>query len=123
MADEIAIALQFTVAKNSFYFDYNPGSQTFDLTGSGGGNPGLVSVGTSEEDISFGDVSGDGWILIVNLDAASTVTWGASDTTMKDIGTIGIGGFALFQFASAATLRMQSNGGGAVLCAIHRFEA
>lgn len=123
MADEITIACQFTIAKNEFYFDWNPGSQTFTLVGAGGGNPGMVTVGSgSEEDISFGDVSGEGWILMVNLDTTNAVSWGAKDTTMKQIGTIQPGGFALFQMHSTATLRMQASGAD-VKCAIHRFEA
>lgn len=127
MAGEITFALTMTVDKNSFYFQFDPGTMTFDLSGAGGGNPGMVSIGTSEEDISFGDVSGNGWVLMVNLDASSSIDWGASATT-PTLATIGTltggtqGGFAVWQMKSGATLRAKSNGGAAAKAAVHAFE-
>lgn len=44
---------------------------------SGGGNPGIVSVGTSEETISFGDVT-PGLVMLYNLDATNYVEWGVA---------------------------------------------
>ncbi|MAH50437.1 hypothetical protein CMI37_31740 [Candidatus Pacearchaeota archaeon] len=130
MAD-ITFDITLTFDKDSFYFQWDPATMEWSMTNAGGGNPGLVSVGTSEENISFGDISDAGWTLIVNLDGSSDVDWGASATTptMAAIGTLSntasaanAGGFALFEFKSGETLRMQSTGGGAAKCAIHRFE-
>ena len=123
MADEITVDLEFIVSKDPFYFKYDLGAQTYDLSGAGGGNPGLVSVGTSEEDIDFGDVTGEGILFMKNLDAASDVDWGVQDTTMKAIGTLKVGGIpAILNIKSGTTLRMQSTGGGAAKCYIGRFE-
>lgn len=83
MSNEISQTLNFQVSKGNFKLNYNPGQIQVDLTGDGGGNPGLVSVGTTEETISFGDVS-PGLVLIRNLDSTNFVSYGiynSGDTT------------------------------------------
>lgn len=79
MANEITQTFQITISKGDFYFQYAPGAINVDLSGDGGGNPGLVNVGTTEEVIDFGDVN-PGLVFIRNLDSTNFVTYGIYNT-------------------------------------------
>ena len=76
MANEIQVSMSLVVSNGSFKFRFQPGGLQFDQTGTGGGNPGLVSVGTSEENIALGDITTEGWVVMMNLDATNYVEWG-----------------------------------------------
>jgi hypothetical protein len=80
MSNEITVTFSFAVSKGSFKYNYNPGAIQADLTGDGGGNPGLVTIGTSEEIIDFGDVS-PGIILMRNLDPTNYVRYAIYSTS------------------------------------------
>ena len=72
----------------------------------GGGNPGFVSIGTSEEDIAFGDVT-PRFIMIENLDATNFVKYGPkSGGSMVLLGRVSPGGMAPFELGAGVTLRM-----------------
>jgi hypothetical protein len=43
----------------------------------GGGNPGVISVGTTEETVTFDSVT-PGLVLMYNLDATNYVEWGVA---------------------------------------------
>jgi len=57
------------------YPPYNSTTITDTLSGEGGGQPGVVSVGTSEETLSFGDIT-PGRIILQNLDSTNYVEYG-----------------------------------------------
>jgi len=130
MADEITLEINIHVDKNTFQKDINERIE-FDLSGAGGGNPGLVDIGSgAEEDIDFGDVSGGGLIFMQNL-GSNPVNWGKKDGSgnMQAIGTLAAidadslnGGMAVFTMESTATLRMQASGGSSKVF-IWRLEA
>ncbi len=78
-------------------------------TTEGGGNPGYVNVGTSEEDIAFGDVT-PRVVIIENLDATNFVEFGPkSGGAMIAFGRIEPGSFAKFSLKSGVTLRMKAD--------------
>lgn len=79
---------------------------TTTQTTEGGGNPGYVNIGTSEEDISFGDVT-PRIVIIENMDATNFVKYGPkSGGSMVNFGRVSPGGIARFEMGSGVTLRM-----------------
>lgn len=77
MADEIKINLNVRASKSSINVVPEPINVSIDQTTAGGGGPGFVSVGTTEETISFGDTS-PGIVLMQNLDTTNFIEWGFS---------------------------------------------
>lgn len=87
MADELVSRV--SVAYNKSGQSITQAIRDFYLTiaGSGASAP-TVSVGTSEEDYSFGDVGTPGFLWLRNIDPTHFVTWGPKDTTMKAAGIL-----------------------------------
>lgn len=111
MANEIAVNVSVTVEKNNFKLNFTPGRIQLDMAGTGGGNPGIIALSTSEEDIAFGDVA-PGYVIIRNLDASINVSYGPkSGGSMVLLGTITPGEVHLFQLGAAVTLRMVAASG------------
>ena len=109
MADEITVVINATISKSPLKDSFRPGQIKYTLSGTKGGNPGTVTIGTSEENISFGDVS-PGLVFILNLDSTNFVEFGKDDaSTMKEIGKISAGKFAVFELATGETLRMKAD--------------
>lgn len=111
MADEITLNLTFRVNSSGSYdktFQFN---ESFDQTGQGGGNPGKVNIGTSEENITIGDITTEGWVVMQNLDTTNFVTVGVSATTptLAAMMKIKAGELAVFRMDPAATLRAQAD--------------
>lgn len=77
----------------------------------GGGGPGVVTIGTSEEDIDFGSITFKGWVFMLNLDDTNFVTWGPnSGGSMVAMGQMFAGEMALFRMRfSSTTLRMKAD--------------
>ena len=109
MADEITIAISFNIVNGNFRLPIATGSLSFDQTTSGGGNPGSVDIGTSEEDISFGDITTLGWLYMRNLDDTNYVTWGPKSGTMVACGRMEAGEPACFRMEPGITMTMQAN--------------
>jgi hypothetical protein len=68
----------------------------------------LVFVGTSEEDMSVGDITAASgcWVYLKNMDAANFVKYGPkSGGAMVEFGRLRAGMFAFFFLAEAAVLR------------------
>ena len=78
MADEITVNQSLRVSNGNFSFRREVGFSTFDQTTAGGGNPGTVNIGTSEESVTFGDITTPGWAIMTNLDTTNFVKWGFS---------------------------------------------
>lgn len=76
MADEITLNARLRCTNGSLKIDVNPGQLSIDQSTLGGGGPGTVEIGTSEEDISFGDISTLGLCHITNLDTTNYVQLG-----------------------------------------------
>ncbi len=121
MADEIKITLNVTVSNGTYKDSIRPGQITYDQSTATGGNPGSVTIGTSEENISFGDIT-PGLVFIQNLDATNFVEFGKDDaSTMKECIKVSAGGIALFELADAETLRAKADTAN-VNCLIKGFS-
>lgn len=109
MADEIRVSASFNISKGNFKQNFPLGPVVDDQTGTGGGAPGTVSIGTSEEDISFGDIV-PGYVIIQNNDATNYVTYGPKSAgAMVLFGRINPGQFAIFYLGSGVTIRAIAN--------------
>lgn len=109
MADEISITTGVRVNDATTNFAFNAGTKTvsFDQSGEGGGGPGKVEIGTSEETISFGD-NGPGWVFMENLDQTNYVEVGFS-TGVYGIRLLAQNGTAQFYLNSGATIYARAN--------------
>lgn len=75
MADEISISLQATVQNGLLSIMRGPFAFKDDQFVPGS-EAGVVIVGTTEEDIDYGDLVGPGWMWVKNLDSANHVNYG-----------------------------------------------
>lgn len=75
MADEIKLTVQADVVNGSFKDRFQPGQVAITQAAVGAHRP-VVSVGTSEEDLSLGDVGTAGICVLRSLDATNYVTYG-----------------------------------------------
>ena len=77
MANEITAALSFGVVNGQFVFPtLSTGTNKFDQTSIGGGGPGVLDIGTTEEVVTLTDIATPGFIFIKNLDATNYVQVG-----------------------------------------------
>ena len=84
---------------------------TTTQTTEGGGNPGYVNIGTSEEDISFGDVT-PRIVIIENMDATNFVKYGPkSGGSLINFIEIPAGDFNIISLKVGETLRYRSDTG------------
>jgi hypothetical protein len=111
MADEITVTVRTQLSNGTLTDDFRPGNITVDQTTSGMSCQ-VLSIGTSEEDITFGDVATEGVCTLYNLDATNYVLWGKKDGSgnMQAIGKLKPSHIpAVFNFNAGSTLRMQAN--------------
>lgn len=94
MANEITVSSQLSVSKGLLSQTGQSQRTRFDQTGNGAGSF-TVEVGTSEENIAFGDVA-PGYVRFTNLDATNFVRIRFS-TTDNAIRLRPSGGVAIFQ--------------------------
>lgn len=78
MASEISITGRLRVVNGSLQFDTGNINVVADQAAVGGPTPGYVTIGTTEEEIAFGELSTKGWVWMQNLDATNYVQWGFS---------------------------------------------
>ncbi len=105
MADEIKVNVSIH-AENGEYKESFTRQMVVDQTTLGTAS-GIQTIGTSEEDVATGDVSTPGITTLHNLDATNFVDYGMSDAgTMKALGRLKPGEFAMFRLKPSTTLRM-----------------
>lgn len=107
MAGEIRVNLQFNVDKGEFRDEFTVLNKTYDQAVIGGGVPGSVTIGTTEETLAFAEIGTEGWLAFKNLDTTNYVRWGFSTGVYG--GRIGPGGFAIFQAEPNLTLYLIAN--------------
>lgn len=76
----MAINVTINLAPTAGTFSLPPfSSGRIELTQSsdGGGNPGVITIGTAEETVTFDSVT-PGLVLMYNLDATNYVEWGVA---------------------------------------------
>lgn len=83
MADEFTIMARVYAALGSYTVNIER-SVTDDLSLEGDA-PGIVEIGTSEENIDFGDIAVPGWCYLQNLDDTNYVDIGPDSTGMVEM--------------------------------------
>ena len=117
MANDIRVSLRIEHTKDPRVPWSWPGVVQMDQTGAGVYQQ-TLSIGTTAEDVAFGDIA-PGLVVLVNLDDTNYVEFGMSDGgTIKKIGTLPASSRvpAMFMLATGQTLRMQANTGA---CNVH----
>ena len=111
MANEISLSITFNLANGSHTEKITTGTINVDQSAVGGSVPGVVSIGTSEEDVDLSELSTLGWLYMRNLDTTNYVSYGKKDgsNNMQAIGRMEAGEPCLFRLEPGATLRMQAN--------------
>jgi hypothetical protein len=112
MAGEITVIAALQIRNGNFELAQTGASRvSIDQTGVGGGVPGTVTVGVTEQDIDLSALTTLGIVRIVNLDTTNYVTWGPKDGSgnMLPIGRLKPGEPALFRLEPGITLRMIAN--------------
>lgn len=110
MANEINYSLNVMVT-NEDYQRMLTESAAVDQAAIGGASPGLLDIGTTEENISFGDVTpGLVFMKMIYPDVEETanvqITWGLNDaSTMRTLGVMFPGDVAIFRLETGATIR------------------
>ena len=109
MADEARVQIQFSAEKGSFKMGPFGSSVTSDVTGNGGGHPGLVNIDTTYEAISFGDIT-PGLILFKNLDTTNYVEVGLEvSSTFYPVMKLEPGDEQLIRLAGSVSLFGKAN--------------
>ena len=112
MANELTISVSARI-KNGAMDTTLAFSSTFDQTTLGGGGPGLIAVGTGEENVALGDITTPSLCLFQSLEAVggNYVEFGASATTptMATFCRIYPTQFGLLWLFPTVTIRAQAN--------------
>lgn len=80
MADEITINAFIRVANGNLRDEFSIGSQSIDQAAEGGPTPGTQTIGTTEEEVAFGELGTPGFVIMQNLDDTNYVQWGFATT-------------------------------------------
>tara|TARA_B100000029_G_scaffold501774_1_gene575883 strand:- start:754 stop:1122 length:369 start_codon:yes stop_codon:yes gene_type:complete len=109
MAEEIAITILAKVENGNFKDRVDHGQLKHDQAAIGA-HAAVVKVGTSEEDVSTGDISTLGWCLMRNLDTTNYVTYGPkSGAAMVGMGRLEAGEVHAVRLEPGITLRWVAN--------------
>lgn len=102
MANEIRVSASLQITNGNFSDSISLSNKQFDQANPGGGNPGTIEIGTTEESVSFTQLGTEGWLFMQNLDTTNYVRIGFAT------GVYGIrlepGEFSLFRLEPSATL-------------------
>lgn len=112
MANEFTIRLSVTAKNGNMYDKSGPEGGVFYLNQAtvGGPSPGMISVGTSEEVITFTDITTPTLLVIQNLDATNFITYGpTSGGVMIPVGKILAGKFNVITLDASVTLRAKAD--------------
>jgi hypothetical protein len=117
MANELQARMSFAYEKSVDKVGKDLESFYLTIAGSGRYGPTLWNVGTSEEDMSFGDVATPGFLLLRNTDLTNYVTWGkkvagameAVGILKPNVSTTVLALPTVLYLASTVTIRAQAN--------------
>lgn len=109
MANEVSITLKTVLANGNLNDRWDNGTISLTQT-TKGLHAAVESVGTSEEDMSYGVLSTPGLIMMRNLDATNYITYGPkSGGSMVLMGKLAPGQQALFYLGASVQLRWIAN--------------
>ena len=113
MANEIQITSSIKVENGNLLDSFSTGTQNIDQSAVGGPTPGYVTIGTSEEEVAFGELTTPGYCVIKNLDGTNFVEWGFSTTVYggkllagETAGPFRLNGLSLFLKADTAACKV-----------------
>ena len=107
MSDEITVSLAMQVTNGNYTSgQIRENGKTFDQAAVGC-HEGIAAIGTTEESLSTGDITTEGWLFLKNLDATNYVQWGGS--TGVYIGRLEAAESAMFRLEPAATVYLKAN--------------
>lgn len=113
MANEISIQFSGSIKNGNLYDKFGPESGNFKLDQAtvGGPSPGMISVGTSEEVITFTDITAPTLVVMTNLDATNYVEYGPTSAgALVNFGKLLPGGKPnVVTLTTGVTLRMKAN--------------
>ena len=108
MADEITLVVDLDLVNGNVEHDFSPSSISIDQATARFVDT-VLDIGTSEETISFGDISAKGMVVLQNLDSTNYINYGPDSTGMVTLGRLNAGEVAAFRIDNAATLIAQAN--------------
>lgn len=112
MANEITAKSYLAVSNGNDVFKSNGGTtltQTHDQSGNGRFSR-IVSIATSDTEVTLSDITTEGWAWFRNLDATNYVDWGPDSTGIVQMGRMEAGEVAgPFRLYPGVTLQMQAN--------------
>lgn len=106
MADEISVTIDTTLVNGSIDHEFRPSPVLIDQANARYIDR-IQDIGTSEETVSFGDLTAKGLVMLQNLDSTNYVSWG--HTTGNLDCRILSGEMALFRMDNSGALIMQAN--------------
>ena len=107
MSDEIKVQIQVTCRNGNLRYSFAPGQKSINQAAVGGPTPGYVTIGTTEETVTFGELGTAGWLMMQNLDPTNYVQWGPA--TGVYVGRMEAGEPAAFRIEPGTTLYMKAN--------------
>ena len=111
MANEITLTVGLQLVNSSLRAQFPQVPSQYTQT-TAGISDNVWTIGTSAEDVAFGDVATPGLTVLHNLDSTNYVDYGMSDGgTMKAVGRLKAGDKHIIRIGASVTLRMQANTG------------
>lgn len=109
MANEITVTLSAQLVNSNLKSSFLPGAKQYTQTTAGIWSN-VVSVGTSEEDLTLADITTPGIVCFQNLDSTNYVDWGPNNGgSMVAVGRLKAGDIAMIRVGSGVTIRWQAN--------------
>lgn len=109
---EITVTFTLQVANGSYKETYQPGVISIEQAAVGRGGY-VQTIGTSEEEVVFGDVATEGYALLRNLDATNFIEYGphsgGSGGAMVAMGKLKAGEMAWLRLKPGITLYAQAD--------------
>lgn len=101
--------ISLTLINGSLRASFPNVSRQYDQTTVGMSDQ-VLTIGTSAEDVAFGDVATPGTVILHNLDSTNYVEYGMSDGgTIKTLCKLKAGRVNIIDLAASTTLRMIAN--------------
>lgn len=109
MANEITLTASVSLTNGNLKKSFAPGTVQITQTTLGADDR-VVSIGTTEEDLAFGDVATLGFLCVRNLDSTNYVQWGPKSAgVMVAIGRLKPGEYAIIRIEPGVTIRAIAN--------------
>jgi hypothetical protein len=108
MADEITVSVSVVANKGNHAYSRKL-TDSFDMATGRGGNPGVVTVLTTETAITFGSLVAPRWAVFKNLDATNYVDIGPDSSGLKNFIRLQPGEFACLPLAPSVSIKGKAN--------------